>query len=317
MDDILSVFANRPLADIHGLSYPMFALDYKSTLPFTYSHRLKNGTDVRVSVLPPMGKDGKPTARATIDDKDLLLFAVTLTAREMQKTGKRWEQPRDIVFQLSDFFKFCGLDPYQSPKKINLVKAALRRLKATLYETELMTTVKAVAAFSLLQHYSVEPLRHDGRVDFRVTLALDGWLHGAIVAAAPKMLLSISPRYFELPPFRKRVYELARKFCGRKDNWKINLKDFAKYTGSRKALRQIKAELLKIEAEQVAWQQSGRKTPPPLPDYWLNVIGKKQHYEVMVTRNRPYENAAAGAKRDRRKKAAAEEAVASDEASED
>ena len=81
----------------------------------------------------------------------------------------------------------------------------------------------------------------------QVTVTLSDWLFRAVLA---KSVLTLSRDYFRLrKPLERRVYELARKHCGRQPEWRVSIEVLSKKSGSasprrvfRKMIRDMIAE---------------------------------------------------------------------------
>ena len=63
-----------------------------------------------------------------------------------------------------------------------------------------------------------------------VTVTLSDWMYRSVVS---KSVLTLHRDYFQLrKPLERRVYEIARKHCGRQAEWRIGLETLLKKTGS-------------------------------------------------------------------------------------
>jgi len=79
-------------------------------------------------------------------------------------------------------------------------------------------------------------------VQVRVTLS--EWLYAAILS---KSVLTLSRDYFGLRrPLERRIYELARKHCGRQPEWRCGLETLQKKTGSASPRRVFRAMLREV-----------------------------------------------------------------------
>ena len=71
-----------------------------------------------------------------------------------------------------------------------------------------------------------------------VEVTLSDWVFNAIKA---KEVLTLHRDYFRLrKPLERRIYELARKHCGQKGDWKISLELLQKKCGSSSTSREFK-----------------------------------------------------------------------------
>ena len=90
-----------------------------------------------------------------------------------------------------------------------------------------------------------------------VTVTLSDWIYRSVVA---RSVLTLSRDYFRLrKPLERRVYEIARKHCGRQAEWKIGLETLLKKTGSTSPRRVFRRMIRDIAEED------------GLPDYRLTL----------------------------------------------
>ena len=63
-----------------------------------------------------------------------------------------------------------------------------------------------------------------------VTVTLSDWIYRSVIS---RSVLTLHRDYFRLrKPLERRVYEIARKHCGRQAEWKIGLETLLKKSGS-------------------------------------------------------------------------------------
>ncbi len=63
-----------------------------------------------------------------------------------------------------------------------------------------------------------------------VSVKLSDWLFAAVMS---KSVLTLSRDYFRLrKPLERRIYEIARKHCGRQREWRVGLETLLKKSGS-------------------------------------------------------------------------------------
>jgi len=75
----------------------------------------------------------------------------------------------------------------------------------------------------------------------QVKVTLSKWLFRAVQA---KSVLSLSRDYFRLrKPLERRMYELARKHCGRQTEWKISVGTLHKKAGNAAPVRVFRTPL--------------------------------------------------------------------------
>ena len=104
-----------------------------------------------------------------------------------------------------------------------------------------------------------------------VEITLSDWVFNAIRA---REVLTLHRDYFRLrKPLERRIYELARKHCGAKEDWRISLDLLQKKCGSNSSSREFRRLVQTIVAQDVAYGH--------MPDYALSLEG-----DLMVFRNR-------------------------------
>lgn len=216
--------------DLVSMEHPIFSLSTKPDLTIkTYEH---NGNLLEIT----------PSVKglATIHDKDVLIFAIS-HIMNAKNHGRPYS--KDVIFDAHDFLVFSNR--YTGGRDYNLLKGALTRLAGTRIETNIKTNDEEISeGFGLIDKYRVRKKLSDGTVvSWRVTLS--DWLFNAIEADE---VLSLNSDYFRLrKPLERRVYEIARKHCGTKRDWKINIDLLQKKCGSSSSKRKFRFMLKHIE----------------------------------------------------------------------
>ena len=216
--------------DLVSMEHPIFSLSTKPDLTVkSYEH---NGNLLEIT----------PSVKglATIHDKDVLIFAIS---HIMNAKNQGLPYSKDVIFDAHDFLIFSNR--YTGGRDYNLLKGALARLAGTRIETNIKTNGEEVSeGFGLIDKYRVKKKLSDGTVvSWRVTLS--DWLFNAIEADE---VLSLNSKYFRLrKPLERRVYEIARKHCGTKKDWKININLLQKKCGSSSSKRKFRFMLKHIE----------------------------------------------------------------------
>lgn len=78
-------------------------------------------------------------------------------------------------------------------------------------------------------------------------VTLSDWLYRAVLS---KSVLTLSRDYFRLrKPLERRIYELARKHCGRQLEWRVSVATLHKKSGSAAPLRVFRAALRRMIAD--------------------------------------------------------------------
>ncbi|MCI0754806.1 replication initiator protein A [Teichococcus vastitatis] len=192
---------------------------------------------------------------ASIWDKELLVYSASLIADKIN----RGESPVPrISFTAHDFFVTTGSATGGSAYE--RLEESLARLKSTFVRTNIETGGEGEdRGFGWLDEYRILYRRgRDGSKQMRaVELTLCAWLFRAIVQ--DKHFLTYSPKYFELPPVAKRLYEIARS--GPPSGFRMNLTKLRARVGTAQDLRRFKAEIS-------AYSMHKRS----LPDYGIALI---------------------------------------------
>lgn len=232
-----------PKSDITSMEYPIFAL---SKHPDTETFRYENAaTGAWIEILP------SSAGRATIFDKDLLIYCISQLAEAMNRgrpTGRR------VRFSAYDYMISTGRDT--SGREYRRIHDTLARLRGTTFKTNISTNGdlnQRGTVFGLID--DAEVVMANGRMT-SIEVTLGERLYNAI---RETRLLTYSRQYFELSsPNERRMYEICRKHCGRQPIWEIRVdKLFSKF-GSRGDLREFRRTLKKMVASQ------------PVPSYLLD-----------------------------------------------
>lgn len=224
------------LKDDHAtMEAPVFSLKTQKDLtPWEWTS--KDGTK-HIEVSPSV-KYG----RATQHDKDVLIF-VTSQMTEALNRERPDAQSRAVRFTVHNYLvatnKPTGGVEYQRFER------ALDRLKGTTIKTDIRTGEKRVKeAFGILDSWTiVERSPGDERM-IAVEVTMSKWLYNAIHAHE---VLTIHGDYFRLrKPLERRLYELARKHCGRQATWKIGLELLREKCGAQSHIRAFRNQVQEI-----------------------------------------------------------------------
>ena len=192
--------------DMASMEHPIFEL---STKPRMETKRYVHG-DYWMEVAP------SDKGIANIYDKDILIFAVS---QIMAAKNAGLPYSKYLTFTAYDCLVFGNRNV--GGKDYRSLEDSLRRLAGTRIITNITTGDKLQTHnFGLISEYKVRRERLDGRaLEWGVTLS--DWLFNAILS---NEVLTLSADYFRLrKPLERRLYELARKHCGGKKEWKIGL----------------------------------------------------------------------------------------------
>lgn len=204
-----------------------------------YSH---NGMEVTVT--PSV------RGRATIHDKDVLIYCIS---QLMAAANAGREIHRTLRLVAHDFLVATGRDT-GGDGYARLVDA-FERLAGTRITTNISTGgLETTSGFGLIEAWEIVRQGRGGRM-LSVSVTLSDWLWRAVLA---KSVLTLSRDYFALrKPLERRVYELARKHCGRQVSWRIGVPLLHEKSGSDAPVRVFRAALRRMIAADA------------LPDYHL------------------------------------------------
>ena len=118
------------------------------------------------------------------------------------------------------------------------LRSALIRLQGTQIETNIVTgETEQLDIFSIIDRAKIVRQTRDGRMQ-EIEVQLSDWVFNAIRA---KEVLTFHRDYFRLrKPIERRLYELARKHCGQKREWRITLPVLQRKCGSSSTLREFR-----------------------------------------------------------------------------
>ncbi|MGD0797755.1 MAG: replication initiator protein A [Acidobacteriaceae bacterium] len=171
---------------------------------------------------------------ATIYDKDILIYCIS----QLMDKQKRNEPMGPRVHITSyDLLRFTNRGT--AGKDYNALCEAIARLAGTRITTNIRTGDEEQRdSFGLIDASSIRR-KHglDGRLLW-VEIKLSDWVFNAIKG---QEVLTLHPDYFRLgKPLERRVYELARKHCGRQPTWSISLETLLKKSGSQSPIKHFR-----------------------------------------------------------------------------
>lgn len=229
---VCDVFDAAPKGDIGSMEHPIFSLSTKpDTRPRVYEHN-------RITVEVKPSSDGL----ATVHDRDVLIFCISQIVRGMND-GK---EPKQVVrFHASDLLK--ATNRMLTGRGYDLLKAAMERLAGTRISTNITTGGEEIfETFGLIERAKIVRETRNGRMQ-EVEVKLSDWVFNAIKA---QEVLTLSRDYFRLrKPLERRIYELARKHCGRQREWQISLETLQRKCGSGSSQREFRRLVLAIAEE--------------------------------------------------------------------
>jgi plasmid replication initiation protein len=229
-----------PKDDLGSMEHPVFSLSTRPDLRvLDYAH---NG--VRITVVPSV------KGLATLFDKDILIYCISQLMAALN-AGRPVSRTCRLVAH--DLMLATGRET--SGDGYARLREAFERLAGTRITTNLVTGgVEVTTGFGLIEGWQILRATRGGRM-MQVSVTLSDWLYRAVVANA---VLTLSRDYFRLrKPLERRVYELARKHCGRQPEWRVSVPVLWKKSGSASPVRVFRRMVRDMVAAD------------PLPDYHL------------------------------------------------
>ena len=230
---VCDVFDASPKDDLGSMEHPIFSL---STRPdrrvLSYAH---NG--VTMDVVPSV------RGRATIHDKDILIFCISQLMAAMN-AGR--EISRTLQLRAHDLLVATNRET--SGDGYARLREAFERLAGTRITTNMETGGHEVTTgFGLIESWQIVRASKGGRM-VSVSVVLSEWLFRAVES---KSVLTLSTDYFRLrKPLERRIYELARKHCGRQKSWRVSVEVLLKKSGSaspRRVFRKMIRDMIKAD----------------------------------------------------------------------
>ena len=217
---VCDVLDALPKSDMASMEHPLFSLSTRRDLRILrYSH---NGVDITVT----------PSVKglATLFDKDILIYCIS---QLMAALNAGREVTRSLRLTAHDLLTATNRET--SGDGYARLREAFERLAGTRITTNMVTGGQEVTTgFGLIESWQILRATKGGRM-VQVMVTLSEWLFRAVLS---KSVLTLSRDYFRLrKPLERRIYELARKHCGRQPEWRVSLEVLAHKSGSASPLR--------------------------------------------------------------------------------
>jgi plasmid replication initiation protein len=246
-----------PKGDMAAMEHPIFSL---STKPDHRIRRYEHGL-VYVEIKP--SADGL----ATVHDRDVLIYCIS---QLMAALNSGHPVSSVVRFKAHDLLKVTNR--MTNGQGYEALKAALERLAGTRISTNITTGGKEIfETFGLIERASIVRETRDGRMQ-EVEVKLSDWVFNAI---RHHEVLTLHRDYFRLrKPLERRIYEIARKHCGKQAEWRISLELLQKKCGSASTEKEFRRLVSKIVDEDRRFQH--------MPDYSVTMEGD----DMVVFRSR-------------------------------
>lgn len=177
---------------------------------------------------------------ATIYDKDILIYCISQLVEKLKQGLPVGPRIRITSYDLLSF-----TNRGTSGRDYLALSEAIDRLAGTRIKTNIRTgDEEQEDNFGLVDAASIRR-KHglDGRLLW-VEIKLSEWVLNAVKA---QEVLTLHRDYFRLrKPLERRIYELARKHCGRQPTWKVSLDLLLKKCGSQSPMKRFRHMLKHI-----------------------------------------------------------------------
>ena len=190
---------------------------------------------------------------ATIHDKDVLIYCIS---QLMAAVNAGRPVAPTLHLKAGELMAATGRET--SGDGYRRLREAFERLSGTRIVTNIETGgIESTRGFGLIDGWEILRKARGGRM-ILVTVTLSDWIFRSVLS---RSVLTLHRDYFRLrKPLERRVYEIARKHCGRQAEWKIGLETLLKKTGSTSPRRVFRKMIRDIAEED------------GLPDYSLSVV---------------------------------------------
>lgn len=227
---VCDILGAMPKDDLASMEHPLFSL---ATRPdrriLSYVHNA-----IEITVTPSV------RGLATIHDKDILIFCISqlMAAMNAGRTISR-------IVHLTAHDLLMATNRDTSGDAYRRLRDAFERLAGTRITTNIVTGDREVTTgFGLIESWEIVRRSRGGRM-ISVAVTLSDWLYQAVLA---KSVLTLSRDYFRLrKPLERRIYELARKHCGRQPGWTVSVDTLLKKSGSaspRRVFRKMLRDMI-------------------------------------------------------------------------
>jgi len=225
---IISVLGDWPVKDdMASMEHPFYSL---SKSPERRIREYSRGGKT-FKIIPSVV--GAPT----IFDKDLMIYLISMVMKARNEGAP--VSPR-IRMNVTAFLK----ETRRSTGGASYVRVVemCRRLAGARIETNINTTEQErTKGFGLLAEYEVVQETKNGRGALVLEVLLSEWIWRAV---SDFDVLTLNNAYFGITQaLERRVYELARKHCGKQAWWVVGLELLREKVGSEQSARKWKQEI--------------------------------------------------------------------------
>jgi replication initiator protein A len=215
--------------DMASMEHPFFSLSKK---PEMSVRRYENGKSW-LEVVPSV------KGLATIYDKDILIYCISQLMAKIKNGQTPTPHLKIVVKELLIFInRSIGGKDYE------YLIDAIERLDGTRIRTNIKTGDKeTLEMFGLIDHVRIRRSEKTNRI-LELSITLSDWVFRSVIH---KEVLTLHRDYFRLrKSTERRLYEIARKHCGKQDSWKVRLDLLKIKCGSRGAIKHFRQDIKAI-----------------------------------------------------------------------
>lgn len=215
--------------DMASMEHPFFSLSKK---PELRTRRYENGNSW-VEVVPSV------KGLATIYDKDILIYCISQLVAKMNNGDPPSPYVSIVAKELLVF-----VNRSLGGKDYDALVEALERLDGTRIRTNVRTGGEQEhRGFGLIESFKLRRSEKTGRI-LEIAVKLSDWVFRSIEA---KEVLTLHKDYFRLSkPIERRVYEIARKHCGKQESWRISVERLQLKCGSQAPLKGFRHDIKQL-----------------------------------------------------------------------
>ena len=231
---VCDIFDAAPKGDMASMEHPIFSLSTKPDLRIRRYEHKSSWIEVKPS------SDGM----ATIHDRDILIYCISQLIAAFNDGRQLGQSVRFKAYDL-----LTATNRVTNGRGYELLRSALERLAGTRITTNIITGENEIMrGFGLIESYEIVRETREGRMQ-EIEIKLSDWVFNAIRS---QEVLTLHRDYFRLRrPIERRMYEIARKHCGRKAEWRISLPLLRKKCGSGSTLKEFKRLVGKVIKDDV------------------------------------------------------------------
>ena len=209
--------------DMPSMEHPFYSLSKKPDRePRRYEHN-GNWIEFRPSI------KGLPT----IYDKDLIIYVISQLV-----AGKEIGRPLSKTVEIDPYAFLVFTERGTGGRDYDALCDSLDRIDGTRFRTNILGGGKMTNKWmGIIDSAELQTNTRTGKPE-KLRITVSDMVLDAVESAK---VLTLHRDYFRLrKPLERRIYELGRKHCGRKEQWYCRLETLHKKSGSRGSLREFR-----------------------------------------------------------------------------